>query len=356
MARVCERRFEFRCLTHGFAPQPRRGAVKTDIYALHMTGADLFENCADDGFIETLVEICRETASIVFEGVGIVQLDEADSDASPALQEKALFENAYDAPDDETLHPPFWMALIGSTYLPEAGHLCLSLAAQLRARTFVVGVQSDVRAVAERVARLDWIFDPACATHQRFARAGLEMTVCQQFYRQTIEQLKAPKVDQKKARARHVELRESLTRYFTHVVKPLLDPDDPESHTPDATAWLVDGEAYLTYSTIVARLAELLGKSANGTYGAYSGLTHPNVQFAQEHRRFTEDGSVAFFYPCEDLEKSVRAACFMTLHAMRLLVSYNGGDLATLQARIDKLSDWLDTISVLAVPIDAEQT
>lgn len=312
-----------------------------------MPDVDEFENCADEGFIEALVDICRATASIVFEGVGSVDPELTDPSASAALREKALFEGSYNAPDDITLHPPFWMALIANTYLPEAAHLCLSLAAHLSARTFVVGVQSDVRAVAERVAGLNWIFDPDCDSHRRFARAGLEMTVCQQFYRQTIEQLKAPKADQKRARARHVELRDSLSAYFTAVVKPLVDPDDPESHTPDATEWAIEGEPYPTYTKSVARLTELLGTSSAGTYGAYSGMTHPNVQFAQEHRRFTESGAVSFFYRCEDLEKSVRAACYLTLHATRLLVAYNGGDLGELGARIGHIEQWFDSISIL---------
>lgn len=306
------------------------------------------KNCNDAEFINALAELCEIAAHIVFTSGDLIDRDAVASSTSPALAEKLYFEQNYEASEDERDHPPFWIALIVSTYLPECGHICLGLAAQLRARAFVVGVHSAVRAVIERVGRLKWILATDCNAHQRYARAGLEMTVCQQYYRRAIDGLKAASSDRKHARAEHVRLRECLDRYFEVVYKPPSDPcDDSSSPSSEAIDWVVDGEGYPDYTKLTSYVLDAMGGKSAGTYGAYSGLTHPNVQASAEHRRFAEDGSISFVTTCGDLEKSVRVACFATFDALRNVVAYNGGDTEVLQQRIDACAERMDSISVL---------
>lgn len=223
------------------------------------------------------------------------------------------------------------------------------MASLLDGGTFAVGLDVLTRAVLERNGRLQWVLDDKATSRQRGARAGLEMTVCQQHYRRSIEQIAHERVDKKAAKVEHVRLREGLAALFGSVQKPLSDPCNEESKpSGEATEWIVDGEAYPTYTNVVRwPLGDQFPKLATGTYGGYAGFSHPNVQFAKEHRQYEHSGRVTYLYPPSDLEKDVRLAAWTTLDSARRWVSYIGGDVGYLQRQIETLDTELGTFSAL---------
>lgn len=308
----------------------------------------------DDRFIAELIAVCRESAEIVLQLVFVPSADES----SPCLKDWRHFaSNFADSVNGQPTEPATWIAIIVSTYLRESAHLCQAAAELIRTRTHVVAIGLVVRAIVERIGRLLWVLDPAISAHQRAARAGLEMTVGQQEYRKTIEQLKASKDDQKWARDEHVRLRDLLRGWFQTVDQPPDDPCDRTSDpTPDATRWTVDGEPYPSYADLTHVVLRGERSHAFGTYGAYSGLTHPNVQFAREHRHYTDQGAITYSYKRGDLEKDVRMAAFVMLDGVRHWAAYLRTAEARLQERIDELGGRMDAVSVLPPPPNEEST
>ena len=177
---------------------------------------------AEDGYIRQLADWCRSCADVVLdhERVYFQPQHGIDSDLAFAVDWRYFSESLPGTATCPAHEPATWIALIASTYLTESALLCRSMASLLDGGTFAVGLDVLTRAVLERNGRLQWVLDDKATSRQRGARAGLEMTVCQQHYRRSIEQIAHERVDKKAAKVEHVRLREGLAALFGSVQKP----------------------------------------------------------------------------------------------------------------------------------------
>lgn len=312
----------------------------------------------DDPFVARLADWCRRCADVVLDRdlVHFQPRHDTESEYAFAVDWRYCRDHLHGTADCPATEPATWIALISSTYLTESTLLCRSIANLLEGGAFAIGLDVLTRAALERNGRLRWVLDPDITQRQRAIRAGLEITVCQQHYRRSIEQIATDNSDKRAAKAEHVRLRNALAMLFGTVEMPPSDPCDNESPpSAEAADWIVDGEAYPTYANVVRwPLGKDLARKATGTYGGYAGFSHPNVQFAAEHRRYDPAGHVSYVYRRIDAEKDARLAAWTTLDSARHWVSYIGGDVATLRRRIDELDALLGSFTVDRDP-DSDQ-
>lgn len=296
------------------------------------------------GFARQLAEICDDAAGLVLRGPRPTNPDEVeDPTALPYEAERRYFLDEFGSDEASA-----WIGETTSTYLVESAHLCVAIAQLLRAGTVAVAIDPLVRAIIERIGRVVWVLDPEATPKERAARAGLEMTVSQQHYRASIDQLADSKAPKREAREELVRLRGLLDEWFD-VDRPPVDPFDASSDpTPQIDQWSVESQTYPNYADATARVvSDGPRRKAIGSYGGLSGFSHPNVVFSREHRHIDADGAVTYSYPAMDLEKATRFAAFVMLNGARRWAAYFEASKDELQQRIDELGARMDEISVL---------
>jgi hypothetical protein len=297
-----------------------------------------------EAFMGNLARICEDAAHLFLRGPA-----PAEQDSTPApiweLERLAWLDTL------GSEKPAGWVNEITSTYLAEAAHQVLAVGHLLRNGTVTAALDPLVRAAIERAGRVKWILDPGIETRERAIRAGIELGVSYQHYREVLARLGADDTTRKSQKKRDSRHRELLESWF-QVDRPPRDPCDESSKpTKDMTQWAIEGQSFPTY-TEVAQIAlgneQTTHGQAAGSYDGMSGFSHPSVVFSREHRIVDDSGATTFTYQPSDLEKAARFGAFSFLNAVRHWATYYGAEPQALQERVDALGDEMDQISVLS--------
>jgi hypothetical protein len=293
-------------------------------------------------FTDQLATIC-EGAAHVYLGRGL-QAAAADSTPAPFWEadRRGIVESIG---SDE---PCGWIDECVSVYLAEAANQLLAIGILLRGRTVAASLDPLVRALIERVGVVNWLLDEGITPRQRAIRGGLAWIVSLQAYCEALARLGADRETRRVFRAERSRLDQLLSEWFT-IDRPATGPCDPESRpTTDRFQWRIEGETYPTFTQLAQRAlarGNIDNGVAAGTYDGYSGFSHPNVIFGQEHKTVHSDGSITFRHRFIDIEKSVRFAvgsfsdglshcvCYFEADQLRTI-----GDMGEILARLESIS------------------
>ena len=252
--------------------------------------------------------------------------------------------------------PAVWISEITSTYVSESAYQLKALGELLRVGQVTGTLDLLVRAILERAGRVIWVLDTSVGlgTKVRAARAGLEVGVSFQHYREALHDLGLAPEDRVEIKSRDAEVRDLLLSKLA-TVRPPNDPDDEKSKpTKEMNRWTVEGESYPTFAAI-AQLAGtrcgLTAEQARGTYAGLCGYAHPSVVFARENRSLGPLGLPQFEYRASDIEKVSRMGVLTFLEATRHCASYYESGLDVLDALIAPIHQRVDELGGLAPEI-----
>lgn len=300
---------------------------------------------------DALADLCDEGADIILNQIQMA--DPASSDAPPSVLDERVWKIELGSVD-----PGAWIQEIGASYLTESGHIIRAIARLLRTRAVFASMDPLVRAVVERVGRVNWILDFRINHRQRAIRAGLEIAVSWQFYRSGIARLEGDKAIRKVLKAPAAAHLERLESWF-EPVKPPENPCDILKLTSDVSQWIFEGEVFPT----MTRLAQYALESAHfepgiaaGVYDALSGFAHPSVITSRENRRTDERGAVQYFFRAIEMDKLVRLALLSYFDGVNRWVDYFGApNRVEIKASMDSISRQFDELSAQIPEIEPDQ-
>jgi hypothetical protein len=223
------------------------------------TPANVGEFCA------ALADVCDQTASLFLQDDGHFSVGEN-------LDAPWRTDRGYWLDELSSDRPTIWISEITSTHLSESAY-------QLKA----------LGELLERAGRVIWVLDSTVGlgTKVRAARAGLEVGVSFQHYREALHDLGIAPEARLEIKSRDAEVRDLLVNNLA-TDRPPNDPDDEKSKpTKEMTRWIVEGETP-TFAAIAQRAGMRCGltaEQARGTYAGLCGYAHPSVVFARENRR-----------------------------------------------------------------------
>jgi hypothetical protein len=239
--------------------------------------------------------------------------------------------------------PVAWISELVGTYLFEGVRELLALGHLLRAEEVTGTIEVLVRAIVERVGRINWILDndPRVTPKIRAVRATLEMNASSEHYRRALEDLGQSGRVMKPVIDTIRDGRALAEGWFTNIEKPTVDPGDSMSPpSSDVSKWIIEGESYPTYQKL-ARWAvtgeEFSGRVALGTYGALSSFSHPSFIASREHREVVEQ-RITYSYSFDYVERLIRLALFGLANAFKHWLSYYDVEHDTLVAHLDQIA------------------
>jgi hypothetical protein len=294
--------------------------------------------------------------AMIIDEIAAVLLDEiplsrvARSSRSPADDDTDAFQEAFG-----TTYPAGLIGELTGIYLLESGFELRSLASLLRTNHVAATYEVIVRAVVERVGKLNWILDVDSQPRIRGIRAFLEYLVDFQHYRRAVEDLKpAPEIRKEIEKLFRGE-RKKIESWLTFDA-PLEDPCNINSgRVPDISKWTCEGEAFPTFEKLAAWALlddnEISKRQATGTYGALSCFSHPNF-IASREVQSEADGRIVYTYNVEYVDKLVRLAVFGAGNALNRWIAYYDYDHDRIHGLLDTaLCKW-DDLSASTVSED----
>jgi len=296
-----------------------------------------------------MAELAEAAADTVINGIPAIQVRRFDQSRFELDQVEFLAHF-------ESNDPSTWIAEIAGSYLSEAGRELEALAVLLRNEALTGSIEVVVRAVVERVGKINWVLDHNVDSRTRALRAGLELAVSYQHYRRAVDDLGARQKIIKPLVAQVRQQRAQLEGWFKFS-KPPSEPCDPDSSpAPDVALWTVGDEAFPTFEKLTHYAMGDGGVSyrpAKGTYGALSCFSHPNVVASWEHRRMEgeADPYIAYTYTPTYVERLMRTAIVGVGNAFSRWLGYFDNDHDRLHA---KMSDILNRWEALSPPPEAD--
>lgn len=285
---------------------------------------------------ELMAEVLEQAAPIVTEGPSLEPIRRFEQ--SHAFVEGNLISDMLGS----TL-PVDWLAEMTGSYLAEGAGGIKALAALLRSNTMTGAFEPVVRAVFERVGRINWAleeWDPP-SPRRRAIRASFEALVTSQHYRMGTDMIRAD-VDQRKRITKDFrDIRSQITKWFD--VVQLEDPSDPSSQTSKSWLWTIEGERYPRYEDL-GRWA-IFDKTVDrrvtvGVYAGLSAFTHPSFIPGRELRSVNE-GRFGYQYTFDYVERTIRLALFSLGDAFKHWLGYYDNDHDRLVAKFDEIvSRW----------------
>jgi hypothetical protein len=290
-----------------------------------------------------MAELADAAADTVLNGIPVDQVRRFDQSRFELdqIEFRATFES------DE---PATWIAEISGSYLSEAGRELEALAVLIRNEALTGSIEVVVRAVVERVGKINWVLDHTVDSRTRALRAGLELAVSYQHYRRAVEDLGARQKIIKPLVAQVRQQRAQLEGWFVFS-KPPSNPCDPESSpSPDPALWTVGDEAFPTFEKLTHYAMGDGGvpyRPAKGTYGALSCFSHPNVVASWEHRRMEgeDDRYISYTYTPTYVERLIRTAIVGVGNAFSRWLGYFDNDHDRLHAKMSEILSLWEALS-----------
>lgn len=250
----------------------------------------------------------------------------------------------------DSARPVQWLSQAIGYYLSDCAYELKAIAHLLREGIVGGSLEVLVRAVVERVARIMWLLDlkleykgrtesvdTPTTPRIRALRASFEALVSAQMYRRGVDSLGAPSADQKQTAKVERSIREDVEKWFPAIVKPLLNPNDPNSFDPSVNTWTIGGERYPTYSDLsvwaIAGEATSVAR-AKGTYAALSGWSHPNFIASMELR----SPNHSYDYDFDFLQRLLQLALFGYLKALKAWSGYYDFNADRFTSECDRLA------------------
>ena len=155
-----------------------------------------------------------------------------------------------------------------------------------------------------------------------------------------MEQLGADAAVRKELDKENRRLRAQVREWFA----PQMDTIEPK----DASKWKRGGVGYPELTELATRAThpDLGLRMARGVYGAYCGMTHPNILVLAETLQLPENGS-GFVHRAKDVDKEIRTGLFALEHGVLVWSRYfsTETDFNTLRVLLDSISERFEAAS-----------
>ena len=305
-----------------------------------------------DEFRAGLVEVCEGAADLFLDGSAKSHFVDKTQDFSKRDQQFWLDAQATD-------EPPNWINEIAASYLGEAAYELKAIGLLLRTGLVAGTIDLLVRGIVERTGRVMWIMDceEGIAPNVRGARAGLEMGISHQSYRQALHFLGAKNAAKTTPKADDIKHRELLLKFF-RIDRPRNDEGNPKSKpTKDIELWMVDEQTLPSYGFIARLVGTRCGLTedqAAGVYASLCGYAHPSVVFSREIHGWDTAGVPQIVYRAFDIERLIRIAVVTLTEGVRNAAVYFGANVAELDTKINPILHRLDQLSAMMSEVSPE--